>query len=65
MKLGLENISRLRRLVGDPQESFPAVLVAGTNGKGSVTALLSSMLEASGLKVGTHLPDQRADPGRW
>ena len=53
MKLGLENISRLLRLVGDPQESFPAVLVAGTNGKGSVTALLSSMLEASGLKVGT------------
>jgi dihydrofolate synthase/folylpolyglutamate synthase len=52
MKLGLENISRLLSLVGDPQEHFPAVLVAGTNGKGSVTALLSSMLEARGLRVG-------------
>ncbi len=53
MKLGLENISRLLCLVGDPQKRFPAVLVAGTNGKGSVTALLSSMLEARGLRVGT------------
>ncbi len=32
MKLGLENISRLLRLVGDPQESFPAVLFAGALG---------------------------------
>ena len=53
MKLGLENISRLLHLLGDPQESFPAVLVAGTNGKGSVTALLSSILGARGLRVGT------------
>ena len=52
MKLGLENISRLLRLAGDPQEHFPAVLVAGTNGKGSVTAFLSSMLEARGFRVG-------------
>ncbi len=53
MKLGLENISRLLCLVGDPQKRFPAVLIAGTNGKGSVAAFLSSMLEARGLRVGT------------
>ncbi|MCK4235935.1 MAG: hypothetical protein KAX38_02370, partial [Candidatus Krumholzibacteria bacterium] len=53
MKLGLENIMRLLMLLGEPQKEFPAILVAGTNGKGSVVTYVSSILRASGLKVGT------------
>jgi dihydrofolate synthase/folylpolyglutamate synthase len=53
MKLGLENITKLLDLVGNPQLEIPAILVAGTNGKGSVTAFLSSVLRASGLRTGT------------
>lgn len=53
MKLGLENVSRLLRRLGDPQMAYPSILVAGTNGKGSVCAYVTSILAASGLKIGT------------
>ncbi|UCF04310.1 MAG: hypothetical protein JSV33_10200 [bacterium] len=53
MKLGLENITTLLGRLGDPQKRFPAILVAGTNGKGSVTAFVSSILRAAGLRVGS------------
>ncbi len=52
IKLGLENIARLLERLGAPQKRFPAVLVAGTNGKGSATAFISSILRAGGLKTG-------------
>jgi dihydrofolate synthase/folylpolyglutamate synthase len=53
MKLDLENITRLLRILGDPQNAYPSVLIAGTNGKGSVAAFLSSILFEEGLRVGT------------
>ena len=53
MKLGLENIAALLDLVGSPQRTFPAVLVAGTNGKGSTTTFITSILRAAGLRTGT------------
>jgi dihydrofolate synthase/folylpolyglutamate synthase len=53
MNLSLANISALLARMGDPQLRYPAVLVAGTNGKGSVTAYVSSILRAAGLRVGT------------
>jgi dihydrofolate synthase/folylpolyglutamate synthase len=53
MKLGLDNITRLLGRVGNPHEAFPAVLVAGTNGKGSVTTYITSILRAAGCTVGT------------
>ena len=37
-----------------PQNSFPAVLIAGTNGKGSTAATLASILRASGLRTGLY-----------
>ena len=40
--------------LGKPQEAWPAVHVAGTKGKGSVAAMLSSILYSSGYKVGTY-----------
>lgn len=41
--------------LGDPQLGFPAVHVTGTNGKGSTVRMISALLEAMGLKVGTYL----------
>ena len=43
---------KLLSLLGDPQNSYPCVHVAGTNGKGSVCTLISSGLIAQGSKVG-------------
>lgn len=49
---GLERTVRLCSLAGDPQKNLKFVHVAGTNGKGSFTAMLSSILKSAGLKVG-------------
>jgi dihydrofolate synthase / folylpolyglutamate synthase len=52
IKLGLERTEALLRELGDPQDLFQGVLVAGTNGKGSVCAMLASVLQAAGYRVG-------------
>jgi dihydrofolate synthase / folylpolyglutamate synthase len=52
IKLGLDRTKALLHEVGDPQELFQGVLVAGTNGKGSVCAMLASVLQAAGYRVG-------------
>jgi len=51
-KFGLSNITRLVSIFGNPHESFLSVHVAGTNGKGSTSAFIASLLKISGLKVG-------------
>src|SRR4030043_714236 len=51
-KFGLSNITRLVSIFGNPHESFLSVHVAGTNGKGSTSAFIASLLKVSGLKVG-------------
>ena len=53
-RLGLERIAALCHVLGDPQDSLGFIHVAGTNGKGSVTAMLSSMLRAQGRRVGMY-----------
>jgi dihydrofolate synthase/folylpolyglutamate synthase len=45
----------LAAALGDPQKDFGSVLIAGTNGKGSVAKLLSSMMPAAGLYTSPHL----------
>ncbi|HEX9097021.1 MAG TPA: folylpolyglutamate synthase/dihydrofolate synthase family protein [Candidatus Dormibacteraeota bacterium] len=52
IKLGLERTEALLRELGNPQELFQGVLVAGTNGKGSVCAMVASALQAAGYRVG-------------
>jgi dihydrofolate synthase / folylpolyglutamate synthase len=52
IKLGLQRTLALLRELGDPHELFQGVHVAGTNGKGSVCAMLASILQASGYRVG-------------
>ena len=51
MKLGLERITALLEALGNPQLGLRGVLVAGTNGKGSVCALVESMCRAAGLRT--------------
>ena len=51
---GLERIRRLLDLLGDPQETFPSVLIAGTNGKGSVAACMGSILRQAGYAPGVY-----------
>lgn len=52
MKLGLENIRILLAALGDPQNHYLKVQIAGTNGKGSVCAFLESICVSAGIKVG-------------
>jgi dihydrofolate synthase / folylpolyglutamate synthase len=48
MKFGLANMARLCDALGHPERAFASVLVAGTNGKGSVTAMVETALRAAG-----------------
>jgi dihydrofolate synthase/folylpolyglutamate synthase len=50
IKLGLDNITRLCAALGHPERSFTTIHVAGTNGKGSVTAMVHSGLLAAGIR---------------
>ena len=51
---GLDRIRRLLGRPGDPQKSLRSVHIAGSNGKGSTAAMLSSVLTAAGLKTGLY-----------
>jgi dihydrofolate synthase/folylpolyglutamate synthase len=53
-KLGLERVQSVCDKLGNPERSFQAVHVAGTNGKGTVTAFVGSMARAAGLRVGVY-----------
>jgi dihydrofolate synthase/folylpolyglutamate synthase len=48
MKFGLANIARLCAALGHPEAAFPSIIIAGTNGKGSVTAMVDTALRAAG-----------------
>ncbi|MBZ5553977.1 MAG: bifunctional folylpolyglutamate synthase/dihydrofolate synthase [Acidobacteriia bacterium] len=52
MKFGLRNMRTLLHALGSPHHAYPSIHVAGTNGKGSVCAMLDSILRASGRRVG-------------
>ena len=51
IKLGLDNIRTLRDALGRPDEAFRSIIVAGTNGKGSVAAMVESALRAAGYRT--------------
>lgn len=52
IKPGLERITSLLKRLGNPQNKYKTIHVTGTNGKGSVTAMLSSILSESGCSTG-------------
>ena len=53
-KFDLAHMRVLAAALGDPQTTFPAVLIAGTNGKGSTAATLASILTAAGYRTGLY-----------
>ncbi|MFA5321754.1 MAG: folylpolyglutamate synthase/dihydrofolate synthase family protein [Smithella sp.] len=63
MRFGLKAVTRLLSRLGNPQKSFRTITIAGTNGKGSTAAMISSILCEAGYKVGLytspHLVDVR------
>ncbi|MBI4886599.1 MAG: bifunctional folylpolyglutamate synthase/dihydrofolate synthase [Acidobacteria bacterium] len=61
IKLGLGNISRLCEALGHPERSFTAIHVAGTNGKGSVTAMVHAALVAGGIRAGRYVSPHLVD----
>ncbi len=52
IKLGLENIQGLMEAAGHPETKYTTIHVAGTNGKGSVTAMIDAILRATGYSTG-------------
>lgn len=50
----LDRITRLCALMGDPQHAAPVIHITGTNGKGSTSQIVTRLLMAHGLKVGTY-----------
>ena len=54
IKLGLENIQNLLAKIGNPERELKCIHVAGTNGKGSVCAMLFYILKEAGYKVGLY-----------
>ena len=54
IKLGLEQIRALSATLGHPEQAFRSLLIAGTNGKGSVTAMIERGLRAAGYRTGRY-----------
>ena len=53
-KPGLERITKLCAALGNPQERLRFIHVAGTNGKGSTSAMLASILQSAGYRTGLY-----------
>jgi len=54
LKLGLRNTELLLQSLGNPERTFRAVQIAGTNGKGSTAVMMDSICRAAGIKTGLY-----------
>lgn len=61
IKLGLKNITYLLFLLGNPHQKLNIIHIAGTNGKGSTAAIISSILQSDGFKVGLYTSPHLVD----
>ena len=61
IKPGLDRTQALLSALGDPQRTFPAIHVAGTNGKGSTAAMLAALLASQGYRVGLYTSPHLVD----
>jgi dihydrofolate synthase/folylpolyglutamate synthase len=61
MKLGLENIRDFLASIGSPQDKYPTIHIGGTNGKGSTSAMLASVLQLAGYKTGLYTSPHLVD----
>ena len=61
MRFGLDAIKGLLAKFGNPQDDYPTILVAGTNGKGSTAAIIASIMKQSGSRVGLYTSPHLVD----
>jgi dihydrofolate synthase/folylpolyglutamate synthase len=61
IKLGLDQIRALVGALGHPDRAYPSIVVAGTNGKGSVTAMAERGLRAAGCRTGRYTSPHLVD----
>lgn len=61
IRLGLERVEELLDRCGNPHRGLNSIVVAGTNGKGSVVAMLSNILKLAGYKVGSYISPHLCD----
>ncbi len=61
MKFGLKKVKKLLEYFGNPQDQLQIIHIGGTNGKGSVAAMLSSILNIAGFKVGVNTSPHLSD----
>lgn len=61
MKLGLENISEFLEQIGNPQNKYITIHIAGTNGKGSTSAMIESVLREQGYRTGLYTSPHLVD----
>ena len=61
IKLGLKNISYLLFLLGNPHKKLNIIHISGTNGKGSTAAIISSIIQSDGFKVGLYTSPHLVD----
>jgi dihydrofolate synthase / folylpolyglutamate synthase len=54
IKLGLSSIRALCQSLGNPERAYPTIHVGGTNGKGSVAAMIAAALQSAGLRTGRY-----------
>lgn len=54
VKLGLENIRNFLNHIGNPQEKLKTIHIAGSNGKGSTSSFIASILQENGFRVGLY-----------
>ena len=60
-KVDIKNTVQLMSLLGNPERKFKTIHVAGTNGKGSVSHMLASVLQEAGYKVGLYTSPHLVD----
>ncbi|MCB9555945.1 MAG: bifunctional folylpolyglutamate synthase/dihydrofolate synthase [Deltaproteobacteria bacterium] len=61
MRFDLDRLRAALKCLGDPHQSFPALHVAGTNGKGSTAAMACALLRSQGLRVGLYTSPHLVD----
>ena len=61
IKLGLDNITRLCEALDHPERAFTSLHIAGTNGKGSVTAMTHAALRAAGIHAARYTSPHLSD----
>lgn len=62
IKFGLDNVRAVLKALENPEKLFPSVVVAGSNGKGSVCAMLSRILTVHGFKTGLYTSPHLVHP---